>query len=884
MKRRTFLKTAGFGTLPLLVPAAVLGRDGGTAVSERINLGGIGINHRGGYVLGYFLDKPDVHFRAIADVRRDRREAVKQRADELYGTSDTAMYRDFRELLARPDIDAVLIATGDRWHTEASIAAARAGKHVYCEKPCALTIGLCQRLAEEVNKAGIIFQGGTQRRNVVNCRFACELARSGRLGKIHTVHASIYYLHYRTDWLEPEPLPNPDDIDWNLWRGTAPWRPYNHAYIEGQWRGHYDFDSGARHLDWGAHTVDLCQMALGRDGSAPNRYWSRGNRLYAEYDDGVELVMRPDGWNGLGTCPVRFDGEDGWVEVGDSGGIALSDPKLRPEIDHLLKKDPENKLSFGECPSGHIRDFLDCIKTGNQPAANVNVIRSSHIACHASALSWMLQRELRFDPVREEFLDDDEANRMRFRAERDYLSPQEARLTAEPIDSPEAADYHDRARRLYQITRTGTAADQPQIAAAAQLPRLATLAKTAAINIPTERREIFFTEKGDDAADYHRLPMRLAPAKGNTSLPVPRWEDLTETWNRYRLLSDNQQREELFDEMLLLCRRTPEPDQWSEKIAAAVKDAPLEEKVLACDLFFVMESPKSLACLADCAASSDDALADRATQRLGEWPNLGAAPTLLDLVKKIDSLKYRVRLYRGYLRLVRQMSDDIAKRLAMIDEAIDFAPREEERDLALHNANEIKKERRNRPLVDGQTFAGWNGDTENVFHIVDGAIAAGSLDAPNPHNDFLTTEEEYLDFDLTLEAKIEGEGGNAGIQFRSKRIPDHFEMIGYQADMTSDGAYWGSLYDESRRNRFLAQPDPEQIKRLYRPNEWNRYRIVCWGSRITIYLNGEKTVDYVETEFPPQPGLIGLQIHGGPPSRALYRDIRIEPFVLNISQ
>lgn len=189
-----------------------------------------------------------------------------------------------------------------------------------------------------------------------------------------------------------------------------------------------------------------------------------------------------------------------------------------------------------------------------------------------------------------------------------------------------------------------------------------------------------------------------------------------------------------------------------------------------------------------------------------------------------------------------------------------------------------------RALFDGATFTGWSGDTEKVFRIEEGAIVAGSLDSPNPHNDFLTTDEEFLDFDLTLEAKIEGEGGNAGVQFRSKRIPDHYEMIGYQADMTTDGAYWGSLYDESRRNRFLAQPDPEQVKRLYRPGEWNRYRIVCRGNRVIIYLNGEQTVDYTETEFPPQPGLIGLQIHAGPPSRALYRNIRIERFITKISE
>lgn len=419
LHRRQFLLSVGALAAPLILPGSILGRDGATAPSEKITLGGIGINHRGGYVLGYFLNQPDVRFRAIADVRRDRREAVKRQADTLYDASDTAMYRDFRELLERSDIDAVLIATGDRWHTTASVYASNAGKDIYCEKPCGLTIGLCQTLAETMNRNGTVFQGGTQRRNVTNCRFACELARSGALGEIKTVHASIYYLSRRTDWLPGQPLPDRDEIDWDLWLGPAPWRPYNNAYVQGQWRGHDDFDSGARHLDWGAHTVDLCQMALGKDGTTPVRYWSEGNRLYADYADGVHLVMRPDGWLGLGTCPVRFEGTEGWVEVGDSGQIALSDDRLRPKVDHLLQKDAKNRLSFGECPAGHVRDFLDAVKSRQKPAANPDVIRSSHIACHASALSWLLRRELQFDPVREEFIGDDQANRMRFRAARE---------------------------------------------------------------------------------------------------------------------------------------------------------------------------------------------------------------------------------------------------------------------------------------------------------------------------------------------------------------------------------------------------------------------------------------------------------------------------------
>lgn len=425
LSRRTFLeKTLATGallSLPTLIPASAMGKDGQTAPSNRITLGGIGINHRGGYVLGYFLKQSDVRFLAISDIRRDRREAVKALADQQYGTTDTAMYRDFQEMLLRKDIDAVLIATGDRWHTTASVYASRAGKDIYCEKPCGISIEQCRILAETMKRNGTIFQGGTQRRNVDNCRAACEFAQSGKLGKIHTAHASIYYMYYRTDWLPAEPLPDRDVVDWDLWLGPAPWRPYNSEYVmKSRWRAHYDFDSGARHLDWGAHTVDLCQWALKKDGTTPVYFRSEGNRIYAEYEDGVKLIMRPDGWLGLGTCPIRLEGDEGWLEVGDSGNMIVSLNSWNGETKNILTpNDPNNRLSFGECPEKHVRNFLDCVKSRQQPVCNADIIRSSHIACHASALSWILQRELRFDPKKEAFINDDQANRMRSRAVRE---------------------------------------------------------------------------------------------------------------------------------------------------------------------------------------------------------------------------------------------------------------------------------------------------------------------------------------------------------------------------------------------------------------------------------------------------------------------------------
>jgi hypothetical protein len=178
------------------------------------------------------------------------------------------------------------------------------------------------------------------------------------------------------------------------------------------------------------------------------------------------------------------------------------------------------------------------------------------------------------------------------------------------------------------------------------------------------------------------------------------------------------------------------------------------------------------------------------------------------------------------------------------------------------------------PLFDGETFAGWEGNLD-IFRIEDGAIVGGTLEAPIPHNDFLCTRRIHSDFELRLEVKLLGEQANAGIQFRTRRLPDHYEVSGYQADMGQQ--YWGCLYDESRRNKILAGVTREQAAEIVRAGDWNDYVIRCEGDRIQLWLNGVQTVDYTETDASiERTGIIGLQIHGGPPSEAWYRNIRIK--------
>jgi predicted dehydrogenase len=422
--RRDVLKgSIAAAAFPTIVPSSVLGRSG-VAPGEKITLGVIGIGPRCTYDLKSMLALPDVQCVAICDVQASRREAGKKLVDSHYGNKDCVLVRDYRELLARPGIDSVIVATGDRWHTAASIAAAKAGKDVYSEKPCGLTIANCQDLAETMNRTKRVFQAGTQRRSVPNFQLAVELARSGKLGKLHTLFASVYIPELRNEWLPGEPTPPKDVVDWNLWLGPAPWRPYNKAYVNGGWRGYYDFDSGARLLDWGAHTVDLCQWANDADDTMPLVYEPNPTNITATYANGVKLVLdflktpfgdRPGWITPLGTCPVRFVGSEGWVETGDNGGIEVHPASLKEEVKSLTSKPPAVGLDV----SAHARNFFDCIRTRAETAANPKVMRNSHVACHAAALSWILKRKLTIDPARMEFLDDDEANGLRSRPARE---------------------------------------------------------------------------------------------------------------------------------------------------------------------------------------------------------------------------------------------------------------------------------------------------------------------------------------------------------------------------------------------------------------------------------------------------------------------------------
>ncbi len=421
--RRRFLSAAAAtGVAPYFVSSKAFGAGDSVAPSEKLTLGVVGIGPRCTYDLKSMLQLKDVQCVAISDVQKTRRDAGKALVDGHYGNNDCALYRDFREMLARDDIDTVIVATGDRWHAKASMLAAEAGKDVYSEKPCGITIGDCQDLAETFTRTGRVFQAGTQRRSVPNFQAAAALAQTGKLGPLKTLYATVYMPTLDNAWLPGEKTPPKEICDWNLWLGPAPWRPYNEKYVHGRWRGYHDFDSGARLLDWGAHTVDLCQWANGADDTMPLTYDANDKNIVCSYENGVELVIDflkdPFGNRGprwitrLGTCPVRFEGEEASVETGDSGEIVFKPDSVNLDIQ-------QTKRVRGLDVSAHARNFFDCVKTREMPVCNQTVMRRSHIASHAAALSWILGRKLTIDPKTETF-DDDEANRLIRRPQRDW--------------------------------------------------------------------------------------------------------------------------------------------------------------------------------------------------------------------------------------------------------------------------------------------------------------------------------------------------------------------------------------------------------------------------------------------------------------------------------
>ncbi len=427
LNRRETLKTmaaAGAACLmPTIVPAQALGRNGAVAPSERIVLGGIGLGPRGEYDLKWMLREPDVQFVAICDARRVRREAIKKLVDQRYGNSDCRMYPEMREFLAtRTDIDAVLIATGDRWHALATILAMRAGKDVYSEKPSCMTIAEGREVVETARRYGRIYQTGVQRLSEAPFVACIELARTGRLGQVHTVRAHIApwdAAEMSHAWLPEEPQPPKEEVDWDAWLGPCPWRPYNRDYVRGAWRGHYDFHTSCIG-EWGAHTFAQAQAGIGALNTSAVEYQyvknTSGDGMVVKFGNGVQMVLSRGDKYWHGSCGMRFEGSEGWVAAADS----YKQPEA--SCDALLADGAKLLADYIDRtgrPMNHVRNFFDCVKSRQQTVANPDVMHHSMSTVHGANIRMWLKRDLKYDPVKEEFVSDPEANRLRSRAQRE---------------------------------------------------------------------------------------------------------------------------------------------------------------------------------------------------------------------------------------------------------------------------------------------------------------------------------------------------------------------------------------------------------------------------------------------------------------------------------
>lgn len=379
---------------------------------------------RGSYDLSVMVTLPEVQWVAVCDVLKRQRQAAKNLVDAKLGNHDCAEYSDLRQLLAeRTDVDAVLIATGDRWHALAATLAMRAGKDVYCEKPACLTMAQGQMVVETARRYGRVYQTGAQRLSEPNHVFAIELARSGRLGPIHTVYADCRWRDgLRHDWLPAEPEPPKDELDWDLFIGPSPWRPYNPGYLSSGWYHFYDFATDV--AMWGAHSVAqaLAGLDMTRVSSVEFEYAGPDATMVTRLSNGVKLVLfrvsgsvwdRCQYWHG--ACGERFDGPEGWAAAADGYSEPdVSSPALLREYRRVLS---DYTARTGR-PLNHVQDFLDCIRSRRMPVANQEVMYRSMMICLAADICEQLKRNLTLDLHKAEFVGDPEANRLRSRAMR----------------------------------------------------------------------------------------------------------------------------------------------------------------------------------------------------------------------------------------------------------------------------------------------------------------------------------------------------------------------------------------------------------------------------------------------------------------------------------
>ncbi len=428
--RRHFLKSAlAAGTVATwhFAPARALGRAGFVAPSKRVTYGVIGLGIQGTGDMRAFLGNKEVQVVAVCDVHEGQRNKGKQAVDTWYSNSDCAAYRDFRELIARPDIDAVQITTPDHWHPLIAIESARQGKHMYQEKPMGWSFRAAHAVQKAIKASGVVFQFGTQQRSDRKFRFACELVRNGKIGQLKTILVGVPGSVSSCPIQPVEPVPK--ELDYELWLGPAPKAPYSyhrcrpHTQKDG-WSVWYSISDYCMGMigNWGVHHLDIAQWGNNSELSGPTEIQGTGVfpkglltdccvswQIENRYGNGVTLVHMDDATskkhplqkNGHGHG-VMFIGSEGWVHVDrgamDAQPASLLQTQLGPNEVRLFKSD------------NHAANFIEAVKGRSQPAAPIDIAVRTDTLCHLQLIAARLGRKLRWDPEKEQFPGDNEAN------------------------------------------------------------------------------------------------------------------------------------------------------------------------------------------------------------------------------------------------------------------------------------------------------------------------------------------------------------------------------------------------------------------------------------------------------------------------------------------
>lgn len=441
INRRQFLKKASCAAVgaigfPYIVSSSVLGKAGNISPSNRITLGCIGMGGQGTYDMTGFLWHSDVQVVAVCDVNKESsnydafyqfegttagREPARERVESHYAKQKPAgtykgcdTYADFRELLARDDIDAILIAVPDQWHAITAVMAARAGKDVYAEKPLAYTIAEGRAICDAVKRYGMVWQTGSQQRSDERFRRACELVQNGRIGKVRTVKVGLPYGN-SISGISTKPGPVPKGFNYDMWLGPAPLAPYCPGRCHWNWRWISDY-SGGQITDWAGHHIDIAHWGMGTEYSAPVEIEGWGKfpngkdglydtaesyRFVCKYAEGFTMIVA-DNWQL--TQGVRFEGTEGWIFISrenfDAEPKSILDSVIRPNEIHLYES------------NDHIGNFIDCVKSRSQTVAPAEVAHHSIMVGHLGVIAIKMGRKLNWDPKKERFINDEKADRL----------------------------------------------------------------------------------------------------------------------------------------------------------------------------------------------------------------------------------------------------------------------------------------------------------------------------------------------------------------------------------------------------------------------------------------------------------------------------------------